>query len=273
MEEDGLTVALSPVQLAAVLRGEDISETDTLANRLWGGANVVFGVFELVGAGALLLTPEPTMATKVGGSALGVHGVDTFQTGLRQAWTGRTEESFTHRGAEALAIALGADEATASRIGTGIDIAVPIVVSLGVGAARVLAIRGGRIALIEHEAAAGSRVGGHTIARHIGKSEAELRARLAAERIPVASTFKSLTLAERVLYKALQQNRTAIEAWARTAQVNDKLVLNFVGNEVIGHGVVRSSGLLAQFMNARVVLKMGSYGGKPYYILTAFPVP
>lgn len=273
MDDEGLTVALTPVQLAAVLQGEDLSESDMLSNRIWGGVNVVFGVFELIGAGALLLAPEPTMATKVGGAALGVHGTDTFQSGLRQAWSGRTEQSYTHKSAAALAIALGADEDTAHKIGTGIDVAVPLVVTAGVGAARILAIRGGRIALVEHEAVAGARTGGHTIARHVGKTEAELRARLAAERIPVASTFKTLAQAERVLYQALRQNRRTVEGWAKTAQVNDKLVINYVGSEVIGEGVVRATGALTQFTKARIVLKMGTYGGKPYYILTAFPVP
>lgn len=273
MEDEGLTIALTPVQMAAVLQGEDLSESDMLSNRVWGGVNVVFGVFELIGAGALLLTPEPTMATKAGGAALGVHGADTFQSGLRQAWTGRTEQSYTHKSAAALAIALGADEVTAHKIGTGIDVAVPLVVTAGVGAARILAIRGGRIALIEHEAVAGARSGGHTIAKHVGRTEAELRARLAAERIPVASTFRTLVEAEKVLYQALRQNRKIVEGWAKTAQVNDKLVLNYLSPEVIGHGVVRTTGALTQFSKVRVVLKMGTYGGKPYYILTAFPVP
>lgn len=36
-DDDGLTVALSPVQLAAILRRGTVSEGETLSNRLWGG--------------------------------------------------------------------------------------------------------------------------------------------------------------------------------------------------------------------------------------------
>jgi hypothetical protein len=65
-----------------------------------------------------------------------------------------------------------------------VDIAVPLMVSLGLGAARIAAIRVGRISLVEHEAAAGSRLGRHTILTHVGKTEAELRAwRLKIERL------------------------------------------------------------------------------------------
>ncbi len=66
MNEDGLTIALSPVQMAAILTSGTITTQATLTNRLWGGAKVLGGVLELLGAGVLCLTPEPTMATKAG---------------------------------------------------------------------------------------------------------------------------------------------------------------------------------------------------------------
>ena len=71
--------------------------------------------------------------------------------------------------------------------------------------------------MIEHEATMiGSRVGGHAIAKHIGQSQAALRAWLAAERgIPAASTFKNIDVAERVIYQAIRANRAIIESWAR----------------------------------------------------------
>ena len=68
---------------------------------------------------------------------------------------------------------MGANQAQAERTGIVLDVAVPLVVAGVVGAARVMSIRSGRIALAEHEA-----MGGHTILKHVGKTEAELRARL-----------------------------------------------------------------------------------------------
>jgi len=51
MNEDGLTIALSPVQMAAILTNGNISSQATISNRLWGGAKVLGGVLELLGAG------------------------------------------------------------------------------------------------------------------------------------------------------------------------------------------------------------------------------
>lgn len=217
--DEGLTVVLSPVQLAAVLSGQEITEGETRSSRLWGGLKVLGGSLEMVAAAALVLTPEPTMVTKAGGVVLGAHGSDTINTGLWELWTGRPQQTLTETAAAALAVSLGADPDTASRFATAVDIAVPLAVSLSVGAARAMAVRSaGRVSLVEHEAVVGSRVGGgHTIARHVGKTEAQLRARLVAEpQLPVASSFRTLETAERVLYQGLRANRGAIEAWART---------------------------------------------------------
>lgn len=272
MADEALTVILSPVQLAAVISGQSISEPETSGNRLWGGLKLIGGALEMVGAGALWLAPEPTMLTKAGGTVLGAHGADTVSTGFWQLWTGRSQRTLTDKAAESLALRLGASPETAGQIGTGVDIAVPLVVSLGIGAARIAAIRGGRISLIEHEAAAGSRLGGHTLLKHVGQSEAALRARLVSQRfIPAASTFKSLDVAERTLYAALKANKSAIETWARTARPGITQGFEFVSREVVGHGVVRATNLLTQTKKITFVLKMEAYNGKLYYVLTAFP--
>lgn len=272
MDEEELTIVLSPVQLAAVLAGQAINDAETNSNRLWGGLKLLGGSLELVGAGALLLTPEPTMVTKAGGAVLGAHGADTVSAGFWQLWTGQEQRTLTDQAAAALALRLGADPSTAANIGTGVDIAVPVVVSLGFGAARIAAIRGGRITLLEHEAAAGSRLGGHTLLKHVGKTEAELRARLLAQpRIQAASTFKSLEVAERTLYQALRANRGAIEAWAKTAAPGAKQAFTYSAKEVVGEGVIRSTNRLLPMTKVRVVLKMEQYRGKLYYILTSHP--
>jgi len=52
-QEEGIRLVLSPVQMAAVLTNESLSEAETLTNRLWGGLRVVGGLVELVGAGVL----------------------------------------------------------------------------------------------------------------------------------------------------------------------------------------------------------------------------
>lgn len=273
MAEDGLTIALSPVQMAAILTNDTITTQATLSNRLWGGAKVLGGVLELIGAGALCLAPEPTMASKAGCVVVGVHGSDTTSTGLTQIWTGRVQTTLTQKTATALAKIMGASDKTAQDIGLTVDIAVPIG-GLTAGMIRIASIQGGRISLAAHEAMAGSRVGGHTISRHIGISEAELRARLAAQaRIPAASTFSTLSIAEQVISKALTQHSARIITWSQTARSGSRLALASNAGKIVGQGVIRSSGKLVNMNKIRIVLKYETYNNKPYYILTAFPIP
>jgi hypothetical protein len=63
MANDELTVILSPVQMAAVISGQNVSEPETNSNRLWGGFKLLGSALEMVGAGALWLVPQPTMLT------------------------------------------------------------------------------------------------------------------------------------------------------------------------------------------------------------------
>lgn len=272
--QEGIDIALTPVQLAAVLTEDTVDEHATLTNRLWGGLRLVGGVLELVGAGALCLAPEPTMASKAGCVVLGAHGADTTSAGAQQVWTGRDTQTLTHQGTAALAQALGADPTTADRIGLAVDIAVPVGMTAWVGAARIAAVRAGRINLLEHEAVAGSRLGGHTILKHVGRTEQELRARLVAEpRILAASSFTNLRMAETAVSQALRANATAVKNWAQSAARLDRLTLTHDLGSAMGQGVVRSTGQLQAMRKVLVVLRFETYNGNPYYVLTAYLVP
>lgn len=273
-DEEGIRVVLSATQLAAVVAGESLDEPATVSNRLWGGLRLVGGTLELVGAGALCLAPEPTMTSKAGCVVFGLHGVDTVAAGARQVWTGYDTADLTQAGTAKLARTLGADPAAADRIGLAVDIGVPLAMSAWLGAARIAAIRAGRISLVEHEAASGSRLGGHTIAKHVAKSESELRARLAAEpRIQAASSFTNLRVAEAAISKVLQMEAESVKAWARAGNPASVLRLTRDVGSTVGNGVVRATGRLSQMQKVRVVLRFQTYNGQPYYILTAFPLP
>lgn len=53
--EESLNLALSPVQLAAVLSPHSVTEAEALSNRLLGGLELALGTVELMGATALCL--------------------------------------------------------------------------------------------------------------------------------------------------------------------------------------------------------------------------
>ncbi|MBB3947272.1 hypothetical protein GGQ73_003238 [Rhizobium skierniewicense] len=277
---EGVVIALSAVQLAAVLEGETVEQSGTVGNRVIGALRLLGCAAEGVTAGALLVTPEPTALTKIGGGALALHAADQCTTGGRQLWTGRDERSITERTTSKLARSLGASPANADNMGMAMDFLVPLGGAMMAGAVRAAAIRSGRISLAQHEAQAGSRLGGHTIARHVGKDEAFLRQRIAdtaSSRKPPAaiSSFSNLRIAEEQVSRALRANQARIVQWSKTAAPGTTLQppLVFDAGRVIGQGVIRSSGQLQQMSKMRIVLKKESYNGLTHYILTAFPVP
>ncbi|EJL78082.1 RNase A-like domain-containing protein [Variovorax sp. 2RAF20] len=276
-EVEGLSIALTPVQMAAVLGGQDVPESASWSNRLWGTVGLVGGVVELVGAGVLCVAPEPTMVTKAGCVVLGVHSFDTMATSGRQIWTGTPQRTATAVTASSAAEALGASRDTADGIGLAVDVAVPLVVASALGAARIVAVmRGGRIRLAEHEAAAGSRLGGHTMARHVGQTDAQLLARVRTATRPgprAVSTFGDLATAERAITETLRVNAAAVRAWSRGAAAGSKSPeLEHVLSYVVGRGVQFGSTAVNDLSGVRIILKMESYNGKPFYILTAYPI-
>ena len=276
--EGGLSVALTPVQMAAVLGGEDVPESASLSNRLWGTAALIGGVIELVGAGVLCVAPEPTMASKVGCVVLGAHGSDVTATAARQIWTGQTQRPATALTADATAQALGASPETGAQVGLAVDVAVPLFVAGGLAASRVIAVRASRfklepVRLIEHEGIAGSKAGGHTIREHVGKSAQELLDRFAKKpSLQRSSSFFDLATAESAISQTVRANARAIRAWSRSAAVGSKPVAfeHDIGT-VVGIGVQRGSTAVSQLTKVRVTLNMRTYNGKPFYILTAHP--
>lgn len=214
--QDGLQVTLSPVQLAAVLSDASISEGETLSNRLWGGAALIGGLLEMFGAGLMCAAPDPTTVTKVGCVLVGGHSADVINTAANQIMSGRQTNTATYTAAAELAQQLGANRDTANNIALTVDLAVPIGFAAFAGAVRVGSIQAGRIRLIEHESRTGLRPGGHTIAKHVGKSKEELLQRLKETearkfRPTAASTFANLDIAEKAVSQALKANKLRIE--------------------------------------------------------------
>lgn len=276
VDDEGVRIALSAAQLAAVLEQETLEQDGALGNRLIGGLRLLGCAGEMAVAGALLAAPEPTMLTKAGGVGLALHASDQCATGATQIWTGRDTRSLTERTAARLALTLGASSEVAGQVGMAVEIMVPIGGAALAGAVRAGAIRAGRISLLRHEAAEGSRFGGHTIARHVGRTEAQLRARLAATataRRPPAmvSTFDDLATAERAISRALQVHKQRIFAWAKAAG-RDNLVIDLDVGRAVGSGLRRTTGGLERLSKVKVVLRKESYNGMPHFILTSYPI-
>jgi hypothetical protein len=270
-EMDGVRVVLSAPQLAAVLSRQSISQAEMMSNRLWDGLQILGGVLEMAGASVLCVAPEPTGLSKVGCVAFGVHGADTAAAGIHQIWTGFDTATLTYQGASKLAEVMKAPPEMADHIGLSLDLGVSFGVAGMMKAARVSSVRMGRISLMQHEAMPGSRIGGHTLLKHVGKTEAQMRARLAAEpKRSVVPSFTNQQAAEWAISEAMNANATLIKSWANSAGSYSRFDFIFDVGRNVGCGVVRESGTVVPMSKVKIILKYQKYNGMPYYILTSY---
>ncbi|WP_205957231.1 RNase A-like domain-containing protein [Pantoea stewartii] len=273
--QDGVRLVLSPVQMAALLSDKSVSEGETLSNRLYGGLGLAGGIVELFGAGAMCVVPEPTMLTKAGCVVVGTHGLDTVQASTRQIWTGRSTNTDTYNTAVSLAQSFGADKNTAMKVGFTVDLAIPLAFSFALGAQRVIAIRSGRIKLAEHESPPGSNAAGHAIERHVGKTVEELFERLEkSPRLTSSSSFKNTLDAEVLISKVLRDKKNMISIWVKNIPPGSKetRVLDGSFARQTGISVSRGSTEAKPCYKVRIVLRFEYWYGKPYFILTAYPM-
>ncbi|TWB42591.1 RNase A-like domain-containing protein [Nitrospirillum pindoramense] len=268
-DDDGLSIILSPVQLSAILQGLSITsgETDTghFMTRAFGALEIVSGAIEFMGASFLMVTPEPTMLTKVGGTAMALDAVDNVSTGLKKLWTGREYSTLTYQGAAAAARALGCDPDTADEVGLAVEIAVPVSIAAKWAALRIISIRNGWISVAVEDDA-----GGHIAERHVRKEEAYLRQRLVNEpTIPGAGTFVTRSEAEKFISEAMKANAPKIQQWATT---NSRVLrLKYDAGQSVGWVIPRVTGTMSRTSKMIVVLRRATTGNKVYFILTAYP--
>jgi Bacterial CdiA-CT RNAse A domain len=178
---------------------------------------LVGGLLETVGAGALCVMPEPTMASKAGCIVFGARGSDTAAAGLRQVWTGRDTATLTQKGTAKLAETRKVGPDMANNIGLSLDIAVSVGVAGSIKAVRASEITMGRLKLMDHEAKAlNPKLGGHTILKHVEKDETWLRDRLKREpKRTTVSSFRNIESAEWAISQVIQHSASRIQTWAQ----------------------------------------------------------
>ena len=114
--------------------------------------------------------------------------------------------------------------------------------------------------------------GGHTLARHVGRSDADLGERLRRERqISAASTYTDRVTAERVVALALEQHRTRVDEWLARQGSRPNLALDYraAGGEPIGRSLTRRGRRAVACSDAVVVLRWD--GRRGFYVLTSYP--
>ena len=117
------------------------------------------------------------------------------------------------------------------------------------------------------------RAGGHTLARHVGKSDAELAARLARERdISAASTYTDAATAAIAVGTALAQSKARVDSWLARHGSRPNLVLNYfrATGPPIGRSLGRGQRTAVACYRALVVLRWDNRRGR-WYVLTSYP--
>ena len=132
----------------------------------------------------------------------------------------------------------------------------------------------------EHRAASGpardlsqdEAAGGHTLRKHVGRSDDELRQRLHHERnIAAASTWNDRETAEHAVGSALEQNRSQIDRWLNREGGHANLVIDYDGDpsRPIGRTLRRDADQTEPCSHATIVLKWT--GPNDFYVLTSYP--
>jgi hypothetical protein len=114
--------------------------------------------------------------------------------------------------------------------------------------------------------------GGHTLRKHVGRTDDELRERLRRERnISAASTWTDREAAEHAVGIALAQNNDKIRRWVDREEGHANLVVDYDGDPArpIGRSLRRGSDRPSPCAHAIVVLKY--VGANDYYVLTSYP--
>ena len=114
------------------------------------------------------------------------------------------------------------------------------------------------------------QLGGHTLARHVARTDEELRERLERERnISAASTWTDRGTAEAVVGEALTAERSRVESWTRRGFPRANLALHYNAGRVIGRSLRRGESRTVDCSSAVIVLRAD--GPESFYLLTTYP--
>ena len=116
-------------------------------------------------------------------------------------------------------------------------------------------------------------MGGHTLARHVGRTDAQLAERLRIEtQITAASTYTDRATAERSVGAALADGGTKLSNWQRRVGRRPNLVLHYAepSRKPIGRSLMRGRTTSVPCTRAIVVLRWDDRQNT-YHVLTSYP--
>jgi hypothetical protein len=124
-----------------------------------------------------------------------------------------------------------------------------------------------------YDLAADEALGGHTLARHVGKTDQQLAARLRSEpQISAASTYTDRATAERAVGAAIAAEKSKLSAWENRRGRRPNLVLHYAepSGKPLGRSLGRGQAKPVSASWATVVLRWDERRAR-YYVLTSYP--
>lgn len=114
------------------------------------------------------------------------------------------------------------------------------------------------------------RKGGHTVDRHVSKSDRWLIERLKRDRkIPAASSFPDRVTARQVIGLALAPDESDLDEWALTARAGEVAEIRMAFEQPIGRIVERGKAVGEPAFGLRLFIR--ARGDGTCYLLTAYP--
>jgi len=112
--------------------------------------------------------------------------------------------------------------------------------------------------------------GGHTLARHVARTDGELRERLHREpNISAASVWMDRETAEETIAEALRAERGRIQSWMRRGYPRANLTLHYEARRDVGRSLRQGETEPVSCRDAVIVLRAD--GPDEFYVLTAYP--
>ena len=115
-------------------------------------------------------------------------------------------------------------------------------------------------------------MGGHTLARHVGKTDAQLAERLRREpQISAASTYTDQATAARAVAAALDSSSGQLASWSKRQGRRPNLVLHYVSRDgPLGRSLTRRARAAVPCVRAIVVLRWDERRNR-FFVLTSYP--
>jgi hypothetical protein len=111
--------------------------------------------------------------------------------------------------------------------------------------------------------------GGHTLERHVGKTDADLRQRLENESLSADSTYSDRATAEMAVAADIRDNAAKLKRWLERPGGHSNLVLDYDSDKPLGRSM--RPGESQSFPCSHTVAVLKWVSPREYYVLTSYP--